>query len=428
MKRIIAWLLLSALLLTGCAAGDLTQTETAGPETMSGETVTQKEEKKMPKGMVPTERPNFTFDHEPTVDELRGMAIEAMRADLSFHWSPAKTLMYNKTGAHSDKDFIFEAGVLFGGLPYTNAGGGIFQMMEYIDPETGVFDGIDPQSINSMFGNTCAEGVEWGWRAVAGKVNAVPTYTMLIANGFLPVGEYKYDHSITDYRNDGCGSPLICQQNGEQVMYRSYAALLPADGVVSSGENSVTHAMMVIEKPTVVYKADGTIDGKASTVVVQDQRTGGRPTNKHGFPVQEDGATYYYSGRTSATETFESLLGSGYLPVTIPLFTGEEKYEPSSVTLSETAADYHALKTSGAVITSNFTICVVRAELKDEAGNVVSTRSRTTSSSNIKDGTAYEYPAVDLPMPSGKSGTVTLTVVTADGADHVLGEFPLGSR
>ena len=83
-------------------------------------------------------------------------------------------------------------------------------------------------------------------------------YTMFMteANGFLPVGPYRYSkENVTQFirGEDGYNCQTICQENGPETMYESYALMKPADGLVCNGHVRMNSAM-----PTVVRNADGT--------------------------------------------------------------------------------------------------------------------------------------------------------------------------
>ena len=111
MKKVVALILLvaMALALFGCGKGkDASVTEGNQPYTAEG-SVTN-----------PMQYPDYTFDHEPTTDDLRQMAVQAMRDMLSIEWCTGKFMMYRKTGAASNKDYTFAPGNTYCGLPYSD--------------------------------------------------------------------------------------------------------------------------------------------------------------------------------------------------------------------------------------------------------------------------------------------------------------------
>ena len=68
---------------------------------------------------------------------MRKLCTDFMRLQLSFVWTPSKTLEYTLAGLN--KPMIFHRGRVYGGFPYRsfNANGNLYTLMEYYDPETG---------------------------------------------------------------------------------------------------------------------------------------------------------------------------------------------------------------------------------------------------------------------------------------------------
>ena len=108
----------------------------------------------------PMERPDYAFEKEPTVEEMRARAVQAIQDFLNIQWRTHQKIAHSKVGAVSHKRFIYEADNTYAGIPYTDAGMGIFQFYEYYDEETGRLkfygDGVE---FNQKIGGTCACGV-----------------------------------------------------------------------------------------------------------------------------------------------------------------------------------------------------------------------------------------------------------------------------
>ena len=67
-------------------------------------------------------------------------------------------------------------------------------------------------------------------------------------------------------------TPSVCNANGKQIMYESYAQLKPADGLYTQyNEAKNSHMRMVAAAPTVVLDEAGNIDGLQSFVTYLDQ-------------------------------------------------------------------------------------------------------------------------------------------------------------
>ncbi len=310
----------------------------------------------------PTRSPDYTFQDTPSNMELRMTAVRAMRDTLSIRWSSIDGIFYYKTGPVSHKFFQYQPDTTYGGVPYSNASAGIIQFLEYYDQETGrlLFPG-DGDDVKKVLGSSCADCLIWGWNTVCNSVvGAYYPNTMVYANGYLPVGDYTYDFTISNFNRQPTNT--IIEQNGEAVILDAYTKIQPADALVSTSDN---HGMMAIEAPHVVYNPDGSINKEESYVTIQDQRGG---TGAGFYEVEEDGVIIQYSGRTEATYTFQKLLEKHFIPVTTAEFAGTKAYEVPTVTASaETVKkleDLLAVK-----VESNYPLAVVNAWVEDTQGN-----------------------------------------------------------
>ena len=66
------------------------------------------------------------------------------------------------------------------------------------------------------------------------------------------------------------GTDDVCAENGEQIMYQSYAAMQVGDGGITLWEEN-GHTNMCSVAPTVVYNDDGTINGDESWLCIIEQ-------------------------------------------------------------------------------------------------------------------------------------------------------------
>lgn len=309
----------------------------------------------------PMAYPSYTFSQTPDVNDLRETAVRAMRDLLTIQWTPAQDISYFNT-AGRDKQFDYIAGTAYGGLLYSGAGSGLFQFLEYYNPETGLlmYPGTGDE-LRKAIGSGCADSLLWSWGTVANSFSSgyYPS-VMVQQNGYLPVGNYTYDPNLKSFYY--LPTEEIIKKNGEAVMLDAYTKVLPADALVSS---SADHAMMVIENPTVKY-TDGAIDIEKSYVIIQDQR-GGR-TSKEFYEVKDGNTTVYFNSGTALKMTFKTLLEKNYIPVTLAEFTGEKAYEKAVVTTQGKTCK--ALKDlQNVMIESNYPIAFISAKLVDSKGN-----------------------------------------------------------
>lgn len=309
----------------------------------------------------PMKRPDYTFTDTPSADDMRQMAVEAMRDLLTIQWTPAEDISYFNT-AGRDKQFDYIAGTPYGGLLYSGAGSGLFQFMEYYDENTGLlkYPGTGDE-LRKVIGSGCADSLLWSWGVVANSFSSgyYPS-VMVQKNGYLPVGDYTYDPNLSSYYHITTAD--IINNNGVNVMLDAYTKVLPADALISS---SADHAMMAIEPPVVAYNSDGTIDTENSYIMIQDQR-GGR-TSKEFYKVMDGNTVVYFNSATSLKMTFETLLEKEYIPITIAEFTGAKPYDKAEVTTQGKACTKFK-DLQNVMIESNYPIAFISAIVVDKNG------------------------------------------------------------
>ena len=342
---ILALALITTVIFCGCSNNSAKETEPPVPVVVS-----------------PFAYPDYTFDKTPTTDELREMAVRAMRDILSIQWTPEETISYFNT-AGRDKQFDYTPGKIYGGVLYSGAGSGLFQYLEYYNTQTGLlsYPGTGDE-LRKTIGSGCADSLLWSWGVVANSFSSgyYPS-VMVQKNGYLPVGNYKYNEDISSYYL--ISTKDIIANNGEAVMLDAYTKVLPADAFISS---SADHAMMVVLPPTVVYNDEGGIDTEASFVVIQDQR-GGR-TSTTFYEERESGQTIYYNSQRAMKMTFATLLQKNYIPVTLAEFIGTKAYEKAEVTTQgKTCKELKDLQ--NVMVESNYPIAIINVIAIDKKGN-----------------------------------------------------------
>ena len=363
MKRIISLILaaVTILALAGCSQKEATSTEqgSAAPMTTTTPDPTLTAENfTVP---APMATPVYTFEGEPTTDELRQTAVQAMNDLLSIQWCTEIEIAYYKTGPVSKKRFEHMPMNIYAGTIYSNASTGLFQFMEFYDQETGKFSYPGPvYLIKEAVGNSCADSLLWGYSTFCNSIQGgfFPA-TMVYSNGYLPVGNYTYDRSIKTYVQ--YPSNEIIKANGDDKILECYTLVQPADALVSTTAN---HAMMAIAPAHVEYNDDGTLSTSRSYITIQDQRGG----SGDGFYDQyENGNVIHYSGRTTYDFTFAELLEKHYIPVTTAEFTGDKAYDKATCTLDNTNFTNLSefLETT---VSSNYPLAIVRATIITKNG------------------------------------------------------------
>lgn len=380
-KKYFSIILCALLLLCACTTSAQPPRESLPTETPHVDTTGYVVEN-------PMKYPDYTFDHEPTVQELRETAVRAMKDLLSIQWSTAKKIAYNKSGPISEKRFQHQADTTYAGTPYSNGSTGIFQFFEYYDQETGRFwyPGTAGE-LSRNLGNSCADSLIWAYDTVCTTINGgyYPA-TMVYANGYYPVGDYVYNFEITTYNKLPTGE--IIKQNGRQVIMDSYSKILMGDALVSTSDN---HGMMAIEDAHVVMQEDGNIDTAASYIMIQDQRGG---SGEGFYEKTENGKLIQYSGRTSAKYTFDELYKKTYLPVRPAEFMGAKEYEKAAVSATKDKCNSLDELMEGTV-SSNYPMAVINVIVCDDYGNET-VMERVIFGGNRREGPPREYNLENL--------------------------------
>lgn len=423
MRRILTSFLILALCIGLLGCGGASNTEGTTP---AGTEPAQLQEPVVPEPMGAM--PVYSFDHEPTTDELRQMAVQAMRDMLTVQFAVDRFYRYTKAETVGEKFYTYVPQNVYCGLPYTDAGVTLFHFYEYYDQTTGQFslDGED-QLIDTRIGNSCAGVVCSAIATVSPTIRGFVTYKMIPHYGFIPVGPYEFPAGITSLKD--FETQEIIALNTPEIMYESYAMMLPADGLTSRPDN---HAMMAIEPAHVEYDAAGNIDPNKSYIVIQDQRGG---TGKGYYTETVDGVDYHYSGRTYAEYTFKELYDLGYIPVTVPEFLGQKDYIVPSISFDR--PDCTLEDVTLGVVSSPYPIYIGRMILADENGNetVVDTFSqRGLSMENDGEFTKFElsqfsvHPQSDTfrsMLEEGKTYTLRYEVILSNGSTHTVVEVPV---
>lgn len=365
----------------------------------------------------PATAPNYAakLSAAPTIEEMRQVAVGAMRDMLTIQWFPQKTLTYSKSGAASQKKYHLYNERIYLGLPYTSAGKGIYQFLEYYDSATGMMTYTDPASINNMIGNTCASSPAWALFTVTTSIRGRCISNFLTAsNGFYPLGKITYPATVTDFAD--YTTVQIIEKNGDQTLYEAYALAQPADLIVySEGGESGGHTRMVIEAAHVERDAKGAIDPEASYLTTQEQAAGDNQ-------VKTDGVNMTQCGKVDTQYTFAALRKSGYIPVTVAEFRGDKAYEKTSFIFSEDPTDIASLQ--GMIVSCNRPMAVMRLVLTKADGKEQILARHLFDRYEVETGEVFDYPisdmvtsdlAGDVRLPKTGTCTLTLAVTAADG-------------
>lgn len=293
----------------------------------TGTTTTQIPEKNLAQRLaaIPIAKPGMTED------QLRQICVDFIRLEVEAPFKLKEDFTYRIESQRRDRTLL--GGKVYGGLPYVSRGAGnLYRLAEICDPVTGELDQSSDVFHNiRYFGNACSGAASMAWARVITSAYLGYTMFMTEANGFLPVGPYRYSkENVAQFiRKDPAGynCRTICQENGEQTMFESYAQMKPADGVVSNG-----HVRMNSAVPTVVRNPDGTIDGDRSYTLMHEQVCYSNHPNH--IRIASDGSHYVAQGCADIKYTFRKLFDAAYIPFTFAEFKDPSRVEPTKVRLA----------------------------------------------------------------------------------------------
>ena len=316
-----------------------------------------------------------------SVAQLRQLCVDYFRYAKTATWIPSQSISFvrNSKGANDS----MSGGNQYGGLPYIGLGSGtMYRLMDYLDPATGVVDMADALNINGTismagmkyFGNQCANGAFSGWGRVINSVNGTATTNMTQQRGYFRVGPYTYKDSIKNW-NTNNQTTAVCEANGRQVMYESYAKLQPADGMVYY--TTAGHVIMASSAPVVVRAADGSIDGKASYIYIIDQAQTWEKYNAVS-------GTCMIKNSVDSKKTFADLYDRHYLPFTFGEFLGTD---PVQGTSCDVTIDKETISTEdlfSCEVTSNYFISDAYILLTNSSGTQVYKHAVRGSAANCR--------------------------------------------
>ncbi|MBP5288550.1 MAG: hypothetical protein J6Z79_01575 [Clostridia bacterium] len=370
-QKMIALLLAALLVLSGCSGTKLVPGETA--ETETRETLSAPEtdapDKDEQSDLIPAITHPLTRAEveaipvataDMTEEELRQICIDYMALQTSVVWTPDQSLFYDYPSSYSADDegmLHLEKGKRYGGVPYTQAAIGLEAFLDLYDEESGVLALSEAKNIHQKVGNNCGTAVFWAWQRVSSTISYYGTRQMCLAHGCIPVGEWTYDQSLTDFYT--YTTRQVCEDNGADVMMRSYACLKPGDGMtmtvkVKSGVKG--HARMVKEV-SVSYTTDGSVDPEKSFVICLEQSSKGPDRQTEDGVVLGIGSENKYS--------FKDLYDKGYLPVTVAELIGAAPVKEASVSLPEVTS---LKELSEATLTGAYCISRVDVTVVDQNG------------------------------------------------------------
>jgi hypothetical protein len=299
----------------------------------------------------------YKTDPQAAIAEARKVTVEFFTYAKTATWIPADNWDFTHHSDGTGPDSM-TGGQVYGGLPYVGlASSGIYRLMDFIDEETGVVDiltaggemGADNMPVKQKyFGNQCAQGAYQGWARFINSAKYAGTPTMTVSRNFIRVGDYTYPDYVTNW-TESYNTVAVCKENGDQVMWESYAKLVPGDGVINF--TTAGHVMMIVSEPVVVRNADGTINGNQSYLYITDQHV-----QFENYTHPDGGDQCLHARYVNKKYTFDALSAekSGYIPFTYKEWLGEDPIEVPEYTVSHTGDTINKDQIYKTKITSNY--------------------------------------------------------------------------
>ena len=368
-----------------------------------------------------------------TTDELRDICVRQFKANLGFAWTPSKPLSYTYTLLDKVKSINLPVGNAYSGLIYSTGvegmeatNGNVFKVLSFYDKETGV---VDVEAMGdkwlAILSSACSYGAMNAWNRVSNSHNLgnMGSYTIFDSNIVL-VGPYTYEPYVYNYefssKNMNATTQII-RHNGLEVMFESYAQMLPADGLYSMPSY---HVIMCSSVPVVVRDGEGMINPNESYVLICEQASGGTQSDKDNYQ-QLNGIAMRPLGTIDKKYTFMELVDKGYIPFTLKEFIGEDPVEAGEAWVGDKASgmengsDVTASQIFQKQAVGNYNITNIIVKVKDPSGNelvsydpAISTSPRTGSYA-LSLTEAYDEAKLS-PHANGKN-TIHICVQLANG-------------
>lgn len=335
--------------------------------------------------------PLYALSEKATADEMRDAAVRAMKDGITVKWKAPGFFILDKYMTDESARFLrYNTDKVYSGLPYTNGNTGILTWLEFYNPEDGSMT-VDMPTLLYQLGNACFIAVMLAWSAVHPHWDLYAAPNTFFYDDVVKVGPYELFREKWVEKAD-YDTTFICEQNGEQMLYESYAALRGADAI-SYRRADDDHTAMAAKAPNVVRNPDGTINGEKSTLVIMEQSMDFRPAD-------EDGQKVCYFGSTDKVVTFAHLWKEQFIPYTLKQFTGEKSYEKAELRIdkAENGEVKNFSDLNKCLILSNYKIISLTSIVSEKDGTECGRYKVVLTYAHNATNTCFKYPGKGVPQ------------------------------
>ena len=347
-----------------------------------------------------TVTPDANGDGYITSDEvdLRDVVVQYMYEMANIEWTAGPEINYTAEGFGK---LVYEPGKKYYGMVYNNNSNGLENFQKVLD-DTNTYIGEDTSWHHSP-GNSCATSIKHAWWIVSPTVeygysaDLMPYYTN---TNVAEVGNIAWN----TYNGSNTTKSVLKNTPKEDIM-EAYALTKPGDAM-DRYLDDYGHALMVTKETLVVRDSSGKVLPAKSYLYLTDQNNKLNDTRK-----------YPSSWTVDNPVSFVQAYMEGYLPVTAPeLRDGKTPVPDIEFTDGPTEQDLE-MSTLNGVITSNYRIFAVRAEITKGKQVVASASYHPYEREVNLDAVSSELKMWEL--PEGKY-TLTVEVEAGLGKETIL--------
>ncbi|MBR5156484.1 MAG: S-layer homology domain-containing protein [Clostridia bacterium] len=321
-------------------------------------------------------------------DSRRDQVVDYMSKNAGVLWKSDKDFTYVLQSDKSPEEVTDESKLIhikkdriYRGVIYSYAGGDISSFLDYSvgQDENGVhtISGIDWQDVSTAggssartarLGNDCGAAVCLALGSIGHDVSISGVTKITPYLGYPRVGKYI---SPLDYNHS---TPLYCEENGEDVMYKAYSQLKKGDLLCRVDDSWSSHVRMVTDV-RVIYDENGKIDPEKSLIVCHDQ-TKNNVKQEIKYFDENIGSDVYVIGYYNNTDLTDNAMFSfkeqckrGYLPTTAKILVDPSPIQKAEV--KDTLSEHNIENLFKGTIQSNWMIDKAQIEIIDSDGSLV---------------------------------------------------------